>query len=73
MKFLGEMIIVALWVKIRICCHNITKNRRKYWESCQKYWPKNAENIRNCQGKNRKYKEGCLKYWFKTAENIRNC
>ena len=67
------MIIVALLVKILICCHNITKNSSKYWENCQKYWAKNAEKIRNCQGKNSKYCEGCQKYWFKSAENIRNC
>ena len=52
MKFLGEMIIVALLVKILICWHNITKNSCKYWENCQKYWAKNAENIRNYQDKN---------------------
>ena len=51
MKFLGEMIIVALLVKILICCHNITKNSSKYWENCQKYWAKNAENIRNTRKK----------------------
>ena len=30
MKFLVEMIIVALLVKILVCCHNITKNSSKF-------------------------------------------
>ena len=61
MKFLGEMIIVALLVKILICCHIITKNSIKYWENCQKYWAKNAESIRKYHGKNSIYWEGCQK------------
>ena len=54
MKFLGEMIIVALLVKVLICRHillTIAVNTKKMI----KYWVKNAENISNCQGKNNKY------------------
>ena len=45
--------------------------KSKYWECCQKYWPKNPLNIRNCQGKNSKYWESCQKYWSKNAVNTR--
>ena len=37
--------------------------KSKYWECCQKYWPKNPLNIGNCQGKNSKYWTYCQKYW----------